>query len=137
MDRPHTEQWVDRCWACAPAQWWHRGLSAGQGPNNFPRTAPWGSRDPLPSDAQNSRLQNAIDQLFRPSDTVPGGTAAAVREENATGQPVQGKFHTQKAQNYLRNLQSIYRSGGLSEAEESVVAWLVDDLVHALLKCPS
>jgi len=59
-----------------------------------------------------------------------------ILRENATGQPVNGKFHTQKAQGYLKNLQRIYRTGRLSEADKTVLAWLVDDLVHALLKCP-
>lgn len=74
--------------------------------------------------------------MFRAEDTVPGGTAGAVRQENNSGQPVGGKFHTQKAQERLKSLQNIYRSGGLSDGDKAIIAWLIDDLAHALLKCP-
>lgn len=58
---------------------------------------------PAVSDPTLSRL---IDPLYRPNATVgSGSTAAAVRQELATGQPVGGAFHSKKAQDGILALQ--------------------------------
>jgi RHS repeat-associated protein len=54
----------------------------------------------------DSSLAKLIDQLYRPNATVgSGSTAAAVRQELATGQPVGGAFHSQKAEDGIRSLE--------------------------------
>ncbi|MNL12229.1 hypothetical protein D3C87_1330920 [compost metagenome] len=59
---------------------------------------------PAVSDPKLSKL---IDQLYRPNAKVgSGSTAAAVRQELATGQPVGDAFHSQKAANYIQALES-------------------------------
>ena len=45
------------------------------------------------------KLSAIMDEMYRPNAKVgSGSTAAAVRSEKATGQPVAGKWHTQKAE---------------------------------------
>jgi RHS repeat-associated protein len=57
---------------------------------------------PATSDAT---LTSIVDKLYRPNATVgSGSTAAAVRLELATGQPVGGAFHSQKAADGITNL---------------------------------
>ena len=46
----------------------------------------------------DGRLADLIDDLYQPNATIgSGSTAAAVRHEIATGEPVKGKMHTQKS----------------------------------------
>ena len=50
---------------------------------------------------QDSRLSSLMDDLYRDGAKIgSGSTADAVRHELATGQPVGGVWHTQKAQDY-------------------------------------
>ncbi len=54
----------------------------------------------------DSALARLIDPLYRPNATVgSGSTAAAIRQELATGQPVGGAFHSQKAADSIRALE--------------------------------
>jgi hypothetical protein len=51
-------------------------------------------------------LARLIDPLYRPNATVgSGSTAAAIRQELATGQPVGGAFHSQTAADSIRSLE--------------------------------
>jgi hypothetical protein len=51
--------------------------------------------------AQDAKLNSLLDELYRPGAKVgSGSTAAAVREELATGKPVGGRSHSQKARDY-------------------------------------
>ena len=51
-------------------------------------------------------LASLVDDLYRPNATVgSGSTAAAVRQELATGQPIGGVFHSQQAQDSIVALQ--------------------------------
>ncbi len=54
----------------------------------------------------DSALAKLIDPLYRPNTSVgSGSTAAAVRQELTTGQPVGGAFHSQKAADGIRSLE--------------------------------
>ena len=56
--------------------------------------------------ASNPELNSLLDKLYRPNAQIgSGSTAAAVRQELATGQPVGGAFHSQKAQESITALQ--------------------------------
>lgn len=62
-----------------------------------------GMEKPLTSDP---RLSSILDDLYRPNATVgSGSTAAAVRQELATGTSVGGKMHSQKAADSIRALE--------------------------------
>jgi hypothetical protein len=93
---------------------------------------PWGQRDPTPEDVTDPELKRVIDELFDPSDMIPGGTAGAVRHERLTGQPTKGRWHTQKAQNRATQLQRMVDSGRLDGWDQQVAQWLLDDLRYAL-----
>jgi hypothetical protein len=55
---------------------------------------------------QDPALSGLLDDLYRPGAQVGSGTtAAAVRQEAATGGRVGGKTHAVKAQEYVRGLQ--------------------------------
>jgi len=55
---------------------------------------------------QDAALSKMLDKIYRPNAKIgSGSTAAAVRQETATGQPVGGAFHTQKANDSITELQ--------------------------------
>ncbi|WP_395371292.1 beta strand repeat-containing protein [Komagataeibacter diospyri] len=55
----------------------------------------------------DSELSNLMNDLYRPLARVgSGSTADAVRAERTTGEGVGGKFHSEKAENYVRALES-------------------------------
>ena len=61
-----------------------------------------------------------------------GTTMAAVRNELATGQPTDGKFHSIKAQEMINGLSKRLRARDLTADDEIVVRALVNDLQNAL-----
>lgn len=85
-----------------------------------------------PPSATNARLQGAIDQLFRSSDEIAGGTAAAIRHERATGELVGGVSHIQKGRERLTQLRRILQQEDLSRADRRTTQWLIRDLEGAL-----
>lgn len=55
---------------------------------------------------RDKKLQKEIDKLYRPNAEVgSGSTAAAIRQENVTGAPTKGAFHTQKGNNSIAFLE--------------------------------
>lgn len=82
----------------------------------------------------NPELQKLMDALYRPGATVgSGSTAAAVAQEAATGQPVGGVFHLQKAKDYIVGLEKWLKnnpsaSPGDRHAAEQVILDLRDAL---------
>ena len=56
----------------------------------------------------------------------------AVRNEIKTGLPTNGKFHTQKLNDYLNALQRRLRAGDLNDYDKSVVNALIEDITNAL-----
>ena len=80
----------------------------------------------------NLRLQRAIDQLFRESDAMPGGTAGAIREELRTGSKIGGKSRRIKGQERVRQLQKILMEEDLSTADRSTAVVILQDLQDAL-----
>lgn len=73
-------------------------------------------------------LSSIVDKLYRPNATVgSGSTAAAVRQELATGQPVGEAFHSQKASDSIVELQRwlsrnpVSRPGDRAAAENLII----------------
>ena len=85
-----------------------------------------------PQTAENPRLQRVIKELFRESETIPGGTAGAVRHEVRTGELVGGKSHIRKAIERRRQLQHILQRENLSPQDCSTAEQLFNDLRDAL-----
>jgi RHS repeat-associated protein len=82
--------------------------------------------------AENERLQKAIDQLHKPTDTMPGGTAGAIEHEVRTGELVGGKSHIQKGIERLRQLEKIVRQEKLSNADRATAQKAMEALQKAL-----
>jgi RHS repeat-associated protein len=81
--------------------------------------------------AEGRELQGIIDQLYKATDTVPGGTAGAVRAER-TGIKVGGKIHWTKAAERARQLGKLIASGKLSGNDLALAKAIVRDLTNSL-----
>ena len=83
---------------------------------------------------RDPKLSRLMDEMWRDNAKIGNGsTAAAVRHELATGKPVGGVFHTQKAQDMIRALEKWLRSNpeatpGDRAAAENVIKDLRDAL---------
>jgi hypothetical protein len=83
--------------------------------------------------ASNKDLQKIIDKLYQDTDTMPGGTAGAVRNELATGKPTGGLWHSQKAQDTISELNNFLKNNqGLSSYDQNLAKTLIQDLSNAL-----
>ena len=84
----------------------------------------------------NEKLKNIINDLYKgqggPNTIGNGTTMDAVRNEIKTGLPTNGKFHTQKLNDYLNALQRRLRAGDLNDYDKSVVNALIEDITNAL-----
>jgi RHS repeat-associated protein len=81
----------------------------------------------------NRELQDIVDDLFQPTDQVPGGTAGGVRYERITGELLSEKGHVQDAQNLISRLNTFLRNNpGLSANDQAVAKELILDLQNAL-----
>ena len=83
--------------------------SSGEPSASNPKVSEHPSSDIKKPSAKDPELQKRIDQLFQPSDTKPGGTGGAVREELLTGQPTKGKFHSTKAEEAINAINNLLR----------------------------
>lgn len=83
---------------------------------------------------RDPKLSRLMDEMWRDNAKIGNGsTAAAVRHEIATGKPVGGVFHTQKAQDMIRALEKWLRNNpeatpGDRAAAENVIKDLRDAL---------
>jgi filamentous hemagglutinin len=75
-----------------------------------------------------------MDDLYRDGAQIgSGSTADAVRYENATGQPVGGVFHSEKASNYIAGLQRWLNNNPNASATDIAAARnVLRDLANAL-----
>ena len=90
-----------------------------------------GMSKPATSDPQLTRF---LDDLYRMDATVgSGSTAAAVRHEFMTGQSVGGKFHSQKAADYIRGLTRWLEKNPTARPNDRAAAEnVIKDLQNAL-----
>lgn len=85
--------------------------------------------------ASDPKLNNIIDDLFQPGDTLPGGTAGAVRNEILTGRPTgfrRPTFHLKKAEYSIRGLDNVLKQKTLSPADRATAEAIRQDLINAL-----
>jgi len=68
---------------------------------------------------ENSKAINTIKAVFKPSDTIPGGTIGALRNEIMTGNKTKDIFHTEKAKNVISNIRNVFKSENLNKVESS------------------
>lgn len=86
---------------------------------------------PATSDPALSRL---IDPLYRPNAAIgSGSTAAAVRQEAATGQAVGGAFHSQKASDSISALERwLAKNPAASPGDRAAAENVIKDMSNAL-----
>jgi len=82
--------------------------------------------------AEGPELQKIIDQLYKPSDQFPGGTAGAVRKELAEGVEVGGTTHTIKALERAAQLEKGIANGKFSGKDLQLAKAIVQDLRNAV-----
>lgn len=82
----------------------------------------------------NPKLSGIMDEMYRPNAKVgSGSTAAAVCFESATGQPIGGKWHTQKAEEGVIRLQRwLQNNPTASSSDRAAAENVVRDLQNAL-----
>jgi uncharacterized Zn-binding protein involved in type VI secretion len=83
---------------------------------------------------EDVNLSKYMDTLYRPNAKIGNGsTADAVRHELATGEPVGGVFHTQKAQDYSKALQRwLDKNSTASSSDREAAENVLHDLQNAL-----
>ena len=68
---------------------------------------------------ENSKAINTLKSVFKTSDTIPGGTMGALRNEIMTGNKTKGIFHTKKAENVINNIRNVFKTENLNKIESS------------------
>ena len=81
------------------------------------------------------KLSVIMDEMYRPNAKVgSGSTAAAVRFERATGQPIAGRWHTQKAEDGVIRLQRWLQNNPTALSSDRAAAEnVMRDLQNALV----
>lgn len=105
----------------------------GGGGGRFKGTSGSSRRSELLAKAQNQKLKNSINEIYRPgAKTGDGGLADAIRHEIKTGEKVGGKSHIQKGLERLKNLENILNKQQIDNSDKSIIQGLIDDLKNAL-----
>ena len=91
------------------------------------------TRSKLLNKAQNPKLRNAINEIYRDGATIGnGGLADAIRHELKTGELVGGKSHIQKGKERIKNLENILHKQELSNSDREIAEELIQDIGLAL-----
>jgi len=108
-------------------------MGGGRGFGAYGGTKGSNVRERLLSTVTNTKLKNAVEQMFRPNASIgDGGLADAIRYEKETGELVGGHSHTQKGKERLKNLENILLKENLNEQDTKTINKLIDDLRRAL-----
>ena len=83
-------------------------------------------------DVNSPALQRIVSTLYQTTDQLPGGTAGAVRWEQATGELLSKAGHSIKAAEVITRLNRLLATGSLSLHDSEVARALIDDLRSAL-----
>ncbi len=86
--------------------------------------------------AHSSKLQNFIDRLYKgqgnPNQIGNGTTMDVIRYELETGNPVEGKFHFQKGQEFMNGINKLINNGVLDAHDEAIARAIVENIANAL-----
>lgn len=86
--------------------------------------------------AHSNKLQNFINSLYKgqgnPNQIGNGTTMDSIRYELETGNPVEGKFHSQKGQEFMNGINKLINSGDLDAHDEAIAKAIVEDIANAL-----
>jgi len=78
------------------------------------------------------KLQNVINQLFKGSDEIPGGTAGAIRYTKLTKNLVGGSDHLKKGEGNINALRKILDKGNLNKQDRAAAERVLNDLEEAM-----
>ena len=81
---------------------------------------------------QDTRLKNIYNALFQATDTIPGGTAGAVRHFAETGELIGGSTHIKKAEERIKGLNNFLETPGISQGDINIANGLLQQLKDAL-----
>jgi hypothetical protein len=86
---------------------------------------------------ENPKLNNIVNDLYKGDKTAnpigTGSTADAIRHEAKTGEPVGGKWHTEKGEQYSRALEKwLDKNPNASDSDRAAAQAMLDDLRNAL-----
>jgi len=82
----------------------------------------------LAQTASSPVLKNIVKNTYRSTDTIPGGTFGALRNEIVTGLPTKGKYHLEKTQNTLNALSNLLKNPDkLTAGDLKVMQSLIND----------
>lgn len=91
------------------------------------------ARGNLLSDAQNPKLRNLVDKLYRRNAQIgSGSTADAIRYELKTGQLLSPSGHFIKGQEVRTALRRLIRSQALDEGDRQIARYLLRDIQNSL-----
>ncbi|MDR2733520.1 MAG: type IV secretion protein Rhs [Spirochaetota bacterium] len=108
-------------------------MGGGYGFGAYGGTKGSNQRERLLNSVTNTKLKNAINQIYRPNAKIgDGGLADAIRHEKAIGEKVGGRSHIQKGKERLKNLKNILNKEKLNTQDTKIINELIDDLTQAL-----
>jgi RHS repeat-associated protein len=92
-----------------------------------------GERAALLLRSSNSKVQNLVKSLYKPTDQIPGGTAGAAIYTKISGQTVENKTHILKVYESLNRVRNIFKSvgSGLSSGDKAVLNYAKSQLTKA------
>ena len=90
--------------------------------------------DTLNKVATNPSVRNMVSSLYKPSDTIRGGTFGAVRNELVTGSLTNGRSHLTKAYETLNRISNIVGKGDLSQGDIGVIQTVLTNAARELSK---
>ena len=86
--------------------------------------------------AKNKSLKNFIDSLYKgqgnPNQVGNGTTMDSIRYEIKTGNMVEGKFHSQKGQEFMNGINKLINGGTLDADDLKIAKAIVEDIANAL-----
>jgi len=91
-----------------------------------------GQRQVISQTIQNQKLKNIFNSLYKGSDTLPGGTAGAIKYEFTTGKLMSPTGHLYKGQVSINGLNKIIQNSNVSKSDKSIAQTLLNQLKNAI-----
>jgi RHS repeat-associated protein len=89
-------------------------------------------RQTVAGSIQNPTLRNIFNSLYQGNDKLPGGTAGAIRYEQATGNLLSPAGHLQKGQTTMNGLNKLLNNPNVSQGDKGLASMLRDQLSNAI-----
>ncbi len=87
-------------------------------------------------EVNSSKLRNFINSLYKgqgnPNQIGNGTTMDSIRYEVETGNPVEGKFHSQKGKEFVNGIKKLIDNNLLDEHDKEIALAVINDILNAL-----